>query len=235
MSRPNKKDTRRPFAFHGVEFTTDNDTQYIGECPDCGKVKFYVNKQSGLWDCKVCGNSGNVGQFLEHMQEQYRAALTPQDRRTFARCLKVPVEALDPFGVGRFSRYFTFLVRDAHGLAVDIRCKPLKGNALSTAGCSTGLLNTERLVDSSRDVPVFIVEGESDAIAVQWKRTKHGWPGVVVAIRWHLVVWSSNVGFICRLMLPLFAISSTALALKGISHGNAPEAARPPAVAAQST
>lgn len=34
--------------------------QYMGDCPCCGKKnKFYMNAGSGLWDCKVCFESGN--------------------------------------------------------------------------------------------------------------------------------------------------------------------------------
>ncbi len=182
MSSAKGKDQRRPFEWHGVEFKRDSDTQHIGVCPDCGKVKFHVNKQNGLWDCKVCGHSGNLGQFLEHVQRQYREALTERDKQAFARRIGLPVDALDEWDIGKFDNYFTFLACDASGRPVDIRCRPLKGKTLSTAGCSAGLLGAERLKVAPAEVLVIVTEGETDAIAVQWKFTKHGWRGVVVSL-----------------------------------------------------
>jgi len=55
----------------GLSFVNDNDIEHqsataaeltIKLCPWCGndKYKLYVNKQSGLYDCKVCGMQGNL-------------------------------------------------------------------------------------------------------------------------------------------------------------------------------
>lgn len=37
----------------------------VSPCPICGttKHKFYINKEKGLYDCKICGNRGNFFQF----------------------------------------------------------------------------------------------------------------------------------------------------------------------------
>lgn len=35
--------------------------QFIGTCPLCGKKdKWYMSASNGLWDCKVCGEKGNI-------------------------------------------------------------------------------------------------------------------------------------------------------------------------------
>lgn len=55
----------------GLQFVNDNNIEYthatdaelcIKVCPFCGddRYKLYVNKETGLFDCKLCGNSGNL-------------------------------------------------------------------------------------------------------------------------------------------------------------------------------
>ena len=44
-------------------------SQLVIDCPACGKVKHcYVNDTTGLWDCKVCGVSGNSYQLIKHLK-----------------------------------------------------------------------------------------------------------------------------------------------------------------------
>ena len=40
------------------------DNQIYGSCPWCHKDKFYFNPEREQWDCKVCGESGNLTSFL---------------------------------------------------------------------------------------------------------------------------------------------------------------------------
>lgn len=46
----------------------ESNTQYILDCPLCGKDShFYINKDNGLWDCKVCGEAGNLYQLRHRL------------------------------------------------------------------------------------------------------------------------------------------------------------------------
>lgn len=56
---------------NGLQFVNDNDIEYksatetelvVKTCPFCGddRYKLYVNKASGLYDCKLCGQQGNI-------------------------------------------------------------------------------------------------------------------------------------------------------------------------------
>lgn len=64
----------RPFVAHGVDFDrayTSSDSEACGECPFCGKNKFFVGLRdidakhfAGGWTCQVCGDGGNVYRFL---------------------------------------------------------------------------------------------------------------------------------------------------------------------------
>lgn len=49
----------------GIDYK-ETDTQYIMSCPICGREqKCYMGKANLLWDCKVCGETGNIKKFRE--------------------------------------------------------------------------------------------------------------------------------------------------------------------------
>lgn len=57
----------------GIHFVNETNTQKIGNCIFCGKEDhLFVNKQTGAWDCKVCGKKGGRKDFLTYF---YDAAL----------------------------------------------------------------------------------------------------------------------------------------------------------------
>lgn len=67
----------KPFVTHGVDLNEHAMTeQVVGTCPFCGKAKFFVNAEKGLWDCKVCGTKGNVATFLKRLWEESRKGNT---------------------------------------------------------------------------------------------------------------------------------------------------------------
>jgi len=46
--------------------------QYICDCPFCGKEShFYIDKTTQLWDCKKCGESGNIYKLLRYVDKLY--------------------------------------------------------------------------------------------------------------------------------------------------------------------
>jgi hypothetical protein len=64
------KDPLRPFQDHGAYLKEAEGTgQATGECPFCGKKKFFYGIESEKWDCKVCGERGNVYTFLRRIWE----------------------------------------------------------------------------------------------------------------------------------------------------------------------
>jgi DNA primase len=49
--------------------------QYICDCPFCGKEKhFYISKSTQLWDCKKCGENGNVYKLLKFLDKTFLLA-----------------------------------------------------------------------------------------------------------------------------------------------------------------
>lgn len=66
----------KPYLFHGVELgKTEGEGQAVGDCPFCGREgKFAVDKETGLWNCRVCRSGsrqggGNVYTFLRLLHE----------------------------------------------------------------------------------------------------------------------------------------------------------------------
>ena len=57
----------RPFTCHGVQFVgTSGDNEFYGSCTFCGDQKhFYVNGETGQFNCKKCSEEGNTFTFLD--------------------------------------------------------------------------------------------------------------------------------------------------------------------------
>lgn len=58
----------RAFAALGVDLSVGS-SQATANCWACGKERFYVNVDTGLWDCKSCGIKGNPTTFLRQLHD----------------------------------------------------------------------------------------------------------------------------------------------------------------------
>lgn len=66
MKNDNIEDEELKELLDNVRFGSQN--HYISDCPFCGKAKhFYINRKSQLFDCKKCGEEGNIISLLSHM------------------------------------------------------------------------------------------------------------------------------------------------------------------------
>ncbi len=63
-----------PYVFHGVDCSSTVGDQVVAECPFCGKSKWFCSVETGLWNCKVCGASGNSILFLRQLWEVSEAS-----------------------------------------------------------------------------------------------------------------------------------------------------------------
>lgn len=81
----------RPYIFHGLDL--EGNPNAVGECPFCGKEKFSVNVETGLWRCFVCEEKGNVTSFLRKLvelldgEDERISNLLSRDRRVSALAL----------------------------------------------------------------------------------------------------------------------------------------------------
>jgi len=66
-STANEIDHLRAFEHHKIELT-DRGSEAVGTCPFCLKDgKLYVSTDTGQWQCKVCGKSGNPLTLLREL------------------------------------------------------------------------------------------------------------------------------------------------------------------------
>jgi hypothetical protein len=187
-------ETRRFYEDHGVVFTGVRGDEVFGPSPFGASEKtdkLHVNIATGAWHDKVLGTGGGPPQLLSLLQEHiYGPALTIQLRKKLALRRGFPLTALDPFldhlGYDSARQRFTILVRDAKGRPTDIRrynpTAKLGPKMRSTAGAKAGLCNVAALLASAASVPVYIVEGEWDCVALTFLLSTVGAPGVVVAL-----------------------------------------------------
>jgi hypothetical protein len=69
--------TLRPYVAHGVDLDpVSGSDEVLGECPFCGKRKFYVSIKTGLYQCKVCqtGNTKGGGNALVFLRELHKVS-----------------------------------------------------------------------------------------------------------------------------------------------------------------
>lgn len=173
----------RIFANHGVDFTDERGDELIGTCPFTDKPgKFYVNTKTWLWDSKTAGMSGNVTTFLTNIHEDYFDAIDDEQRIALARDRKLPRAAFEPWRIGWTGDTYVIPVRNYKGQVQDLRMYDLKDHVMkSTAGCKVGLLGAERLKARPTD-PIYLCEGEWDAIAMTYLLKLNNAPGVALAV-----------------------------------------------------
>jgi len=186
------------FRAHGVEFIDPDAPQLNADCPFCGKRrKFYVNPGNLLWDCKVCGRSGNVQGFLEQIHERDQRAITPAQIAEIVTDRRLPQSALQSWHPGYGPMSFIdrktgevyktedcwqFAVRDRDGTLVDLRgYRPEWGRFMSTKSCNTGLFGAQDL-ENCPGADVWLCEGEWDAIALRWLLRRCFDDGIVVSV-----------------------------------------------------
>jgi len=168
MGNVPKLGLQRVFEAHGVEFTNETGDELIGRCPFTDKEdKFYVNQETWLWDSKTAGFGGNIASFLERTMARYQAMLTPEEVGIIAADRGLPGSAFKPTGLGWTGTQFALPVREAGGTMTDIRLWKPGGRLLSTPQCKTGLFWAERLAGKP-GAPIYLCEGEWDAIALRW-------------------------------------------------------------------
>lgn len=147
----------------------ENDTQFIANCPFCGKDgKFYISKEGSVWDCKVCGMEGDLSHFFYERMKQYQETLTREDKQVLLRDKGIRPKTLTEWGAGycREKAFFAFPV--ANGSVEKVtnikRYQPgAKSKLYGTKNCRSDFMRPMKRPRSRR---VWITEGEWDAMAL---------------------------------------------------------------------
>jgi len=68
----------KAFRALGLELDGRSSDQAVGDCPFCGREgKFHADPDTGLWQCKVCGEEGNPLTFLRKFYALCTEAAVP--------------------------------------------------------------------------------------------------------------------------------------------------------------
>ena len=176
----------RGFTKHGVRFNPElAGNQGVADCPFCGKEgKFYANSENRLWDCKRCGRKGNFGAFLqETFVCRYATGISDKVFRKWADYRRLPIESFSRISqyLGSDENRLVFPIYDHNRKIIDLRIAEQNKKVFSTPTVKTGLFGLfQLLLNSDKSDPVYICEGEWDAIAMNWLLWKAGRKGAVV-------------------------------------------------------
>lgn len=169
----------RTFQAHGVDIDhVEGDVQAKGTCPFCGAEKFFVNTNNGLWDCKVCGLSGNPITFVREVYKLSRSLPRPDYAELLASRKLLSADTLWEWGVTRspFTQDWLVPGYDEGGKLCNLyRYVPISNGRrkmalLATPELKHGLHMPAQGLDSSKP-DLVICEGPWDAMAL-WEVMK---------------------------------------------------------------
>lgn len=173
-----------PYVAHGVEFSQQNHSQWVGTAPFSSKGnKFFVNPSNGLWDEKHLGLKGNDVTFLGEMAKHYRKGLDDDALVELCRNRGLPPEAFTAANMGFDGEYYMLPIYSAKGTVRDIKRWSIRQPRLmATKGQKTQLYGQEQLSKLKPGGTVYLCEGEWDCIALRWLLKKVKVEGTVVAV-----------------------------------------------------
>lgn len=173
--------TLESFEAHGFVKQGESGKEAYGKCPFCFKDShFYVNKEKLCYDCKRCGESGGFSKFLKRVTEENEKAMDDAAWKALAIDRGLPRAALQGWGIGYAgSGNYTLPVFDSTGQVWNIKRFKLAGKLFGTPAVENSLFGLQYL---STVGPVFLTEGEWDAVALRYLLTKVGAEGTVVAV-----------------------------------------------------
>jgi len=186
-----RSDIVKAFSDHGINTNTVKNGQVVSQCLFCGKPEhFYLERNSGKWDCKSCGASGNVYTFLREVVEHYKPDTTETDYKALAKIRRLPPAAAETFrecGLVVDSLGWVIPTVNAEkGTVVNLHTYYENGSGKRELH-ATSAMNQQvytptyshngdflhPLKDPIKSKwPVWIVEGHWDAIALRWLADK---------------------------------------------------------------
>lgn len=183
MSESSKGGPIKLFTFHGVPLSLGSSGQYVGDCPFCGRPKHFFVSKKGLWDCKRCGAKGNPLGFIRALHKQFRDATETADYKAISKARKgIPYSAFQERDLAFDGSRWYIPTRNEEGNITNLRVWDGPGQpVLASPSLKLGIFGLERLAAHPSD-PVYLCEGEWDAVALDWARQKANAPGVVLGV-----------------------------------------------------
>ncbi len=159
----------KPFEEHGFYPTGDTGEQVSGNCIFCDEEDhFFVSKDTGKWDCKKCGKSGNLYKFLTQRMDNLRVNMTDEQYVDLARLRGIPSKAFKLAGICYDGVDYLIPARSPAGYVNDIRKWNPRVGLRATTGCKLQLWNGDKVTKLKAPATIWLCEGEWDGIAMQW-------------------------------------------------------------------
>lgn len=161
------------FEFHGVDIVGNSSDQKVANCPFCGKERhLYINPETGQFDCKSCGVSGNHYSFLQKLHAFHLKQTEKEHYLDLSRQRsRLPWSAFKSSRLAYDQEQDRWLlpVTNGDGKIADLRVWSSSSPRLwSTKHCHTHLFGCTELLASSPNATVYICEGEWDAMALRY-------------------------------------------------------------------
>src|SRR5690349_16178294 len=136
-----KKDYSKTLEELGVELNAIDSDQSRGDCPLCGKaLHFYLRNSTGQWDCKACGEAGNIVTIMTKLANRAARETHNKDLERLGKMRGLPAEAFKPWKVSFTGHEWWIPVYSDTGTVRDIR--RWNGKTLYlTKNCQTQLFN----------------------------------------------------------------------------------------------
>lgn len=153
----------------GVEFKKKSGKEEIGTCPFCDGDKFYVNRETGQWDCKHCGKNGNQVQFVRYIHTEALKDTKDTDYRNLKvlRGGEIDIRSFKAFGLAYYQEVDAWLVpfKNVQGKVTSLQLYRNK-KLINLAGFNTSMFGLDKL-ESGKEI-TFLCEGPWDAIALYY-------------------------------------------------------------------
>jgi len=190
-----------PYTCHGIDLVKTSGEEHIGRCPFCNRSgHFFVNENTGLYNCKKCGESGNVSTFLrKHSNAICKKETSVVDYKKLSQLRKLPVSILRGWSLGWDGEHWLLPVLNEMKTCRDIRrWNPKTKIMMSTTGCKVQLYGWYKAAAAN---VVWLCEGEWDAIAMSLLLNKQeravGVPGAMTFKDEWVELFQGKTVYIC--------------------------------------
>lgn len=164
------------FGAFGHQWSRNGSPEAVAEtCPFCtDEGHCYLNVDTGLFDCKKCGASGNAVTFVRHQYALALEATTDDDYRELKDARGLPLQTLKRHGLAYHADRRSWLLpaKNKVGDVVNLILVTLRPPSKRyLPGLSTALFGLENL-SSDTALPLFVCEGPWDGIALDYQMVR---------------------------------------------------------------
>ncbi len=177
------QDALAPYTFHGIDFRDTRGKERVASCPfgcaddeKTGQGHFFVSTTNGKFNCKKCSREGNAYSFLKHLHAFYLKKTKKDHYVELGDNRKLPWQAFKDRGLAYDPGADRWLLglNNAKGALANLLTftwKAKEPKLLGTSGCAQHLFLADEIKQSG---PIYICEGQWDAIALLWLFDKCG-------------------------------------------------------------